>query len=216
MNESDQSMPAHGADRIPFGRGDVEVAGDETVYDGFFKVSKLTLRHRQFRGGWSGSFTREVFRRRDAVGVLLYDPQRDAVALVEQFRVGAYAHGAGPWLLEVVAGVVDPGESPAGVAVREAQEEAGCAVTALEPVAGFFPSPGGSDEYFHLFCGRCDLGGAGGVHGLAEEHEDIRVQVMDAAELEARLARGELRNALTLVAAHWFRQHRERLRAQWR
>lgn len=198
------------------GRADVEVDKEETPYAGFFKLSKFTLRHKLFRGGWSNKFTREVFCRRDAVGVLLYDPQRDEVALVEQFRIGAYAAGGEPWLLEVVAGVVDTDESPAEVAIREAQEEAGCAITALEPIAQYFPSPGGTDEYFHSFCGRCDLSNAGGVHGLPEENEDIRVQVLSADELLAKLARGELRNALTLIAALWFQQHRERLRAQWR
>ncbi|MET0379829.1 MAG: NUDIX domain-containing protein, partial [Spongiibacteraceae bacterium] len=126
-NDSHQPAP---------GRDDVEIVKDETVYQGFFKLSRFTLRHRLFRGGWSPIFTRELFRRRDAVGVLLYDPKLDCVALIEQFRIGAYLRpGTQPWLLEVVAGVIDTDESPGEVATREALEEANCTITALEPIA---------------------------------------------------------------------------------
>ncbi len=199
------------------GRDDVDIQREETVFDGFFRLTRFTLRHRLFAGGWSKVFTRELFRRRDAVGVLLYDPQRDAVALVEQFRVGVFARpDHSPWLLEIVAGVVDDGETPPAVALREAKEEANCEITALEPIAEYFSSPGGTDEYFHVFCGRCDLGGAGGVFGLPEEHEDIRVHVLAVDELFASLQRGEIRNGLTLVATMWLQVHRERLRTAWR
>jgi ADP-ribose pyrophosphatase len=197
-------------------RDDVEIVNDETVYQGFFRVSKFTLRHRLFRGGWSNLFTRELFRRRDAVGILLYDPQRDLVALIEQFRVGAYMRaGANPWLLEIVAGIIDTDETPQAVAMREAQEEANCVVTAIEPIAEYMSSPGGSDEYFYVYCGRSDLGNAGGVFGLPEENEDIRVKVLPVAEVLALLQRGELRNGLTLVAVQWLQQHHQRIRQAW-
>jgi ADP-ribose pyrophosphatase len=198
-------------------RGDVEILSEEAVYRGFFRMSRFTLRHRLFRGGWSRVFTRELFRRRDAVGVLLYDPQHDRIALVEQFRVGVYARaGENPWLLEIVAGVIDKdGEAPADVAIREAQEESGCEITALEPIAEYFSSPGGTDEYFFIYCGRCDLGAAGGVFGLPEENEDIRVHVLAVDEAFARLQRGEVRNGLTLVALQWLQLNRGRLRSQW-
>jgi ADP-ribose pyrophosphatase len=203
-------------DKQMLGRDDVEIVKEETVYEGFFKVSKFTLRHRLFRGGWSQVFTRELFRRRDAVGVLLYDPQRDLVALIEQFRVGAYVRpGASPWLLEIVAGIVDTDETPQAVAIREAQEEANCGVTALEPIAEYMSSPGGSDEYFYLFCGRCNLSKAGGVFGLPEENEDIRVKVLPVADALACLQRGELRNGLTLVAMQWLQHHHARIRQLW-
>lgn len=213
----EQGMLEHDPLAVRLGRDDVEIVREETAYKGFFKLSKFTLRHKLFGGGWSNIFTRELFRRRDAVGVLLYDPQRDEVALIEQFRVGAYVRpDQSGWLLEIVAGIVDTDETPQAVAIREAQEEANCVVTALEPIAEYISSPGGSDEYFYVFCGRCDLSEAGGVFGLPDENEDIRVRVLAAAELFARLARGELRNGLTLVAALWFQQHRDRLRTLWR
>jgi ADP-ribose pyrophosphatase len=198
-------------------RSDVEILDEQEVYRGFFRMSRFTLRHRLFGGGWSRVFTRELFRRRDAVGVLLYDPARDQVALVEQFRVGVHARdGERPWLLEIVAGVIDQdGEAPTEVAIREAREEADCAITALEPIAEYFSSPGGTDEYFFIYCGRCDLSAAGGVHGLPDENEDIRVHVIAVDDIFARLRRGEIRNGLTLVAVQWLQLNRERLRRQW-
>lgn len=199
------------------GRDDVDIQHEEAAYNGYFRLTRFTLRHRLFAGGWSKIFTRELFRRRDAVGVLLYDPQRDEVALVEQFRIGVFARpDTNPWQLEIVAGVIDSDEAPQEVARREAKEEANCNILALEPVAEYFSSPGGTDEYFHVFCGRCDLSGAGGVFGLPEEHEDIRVRVLTVDELFAALQRGEIRNGLTLIAVMWLQTHSERLRALWR
>lgn len=198
-----------------FTRDDVKIARDDLVYDGFFKLRKLALSHRRFDGSWSEEFTRELMVRREAVGVLLYDPQLDAVALIEQFRTGALEHGRSPWLLEIVAGLIDDGESPEEVARREAREEADVDIAAIEPVLSYFSSPGGTDEYFHLFCGRADLCTAGGVHGLPEEHEDIRVHVVAYEGVLRLLAAGELCNAQTIVAIQWLQLNRERLRRLW-
>ena len=205
-----------------FGADDVEVLDRERAYDGFFKLDRLRLRHRKFDGGWSVELPRELIVRRDAVGVLLYDPRLDAVALIEQFRtgvIGATPHADGsrksPWILELVAGLIDRDEAPAAVARREALEEAACEVLALEPVSAFFMSPGGTNEYVHLFCGRCDLREAGGVHGLAEEHEDIRVHVLGSEAAFALLRDGGIRNALTIIALQWLQMQRERLRREW-
>lgn len=195
---------------------DVEIVDDRLGYDGFYKIRRLRLRHRRFDGDWSPQLQRELIHRHAAVGVLLYDPRRDAVALVEQFRVGALAE-ENPWLLELVAGLIDDaGESPEAVGRREALEEAGCTVLDMVPVTSYYSSPGGSDEYFHLFCGRCDLGGAGGVHGLEEEGEDIRVHVIPVATAFEQLDAGRFRNAHTLIALQWLRGRHAELRAQWR
>lgn len=204
-----------------FTRDDVTIAEQKIVYDGFFKVQKMQLQHRLFprdgrTDGQSEVMTRELVVRKDAAGVLLYDPQLDAIALIEQFRIGALGQGKSPWLLEIVAGLIDTDESPAEVAQREALEEADCEVLALEPVLNYFSSPGGTNEFFYLFCGRADLRNAGGIHGLPEEHEDIRVHVVGFDVALQLLQRGELCNAQTIVALLWLQLNRERLRAQWR
>jgi ADP-ribose pyrophosphatase len=194
---------------------DVEIVEDRPLHDGFMKVRILRLRHRRFDGGWSPLLTRELVQRRAAVGVLLFDPRRDEVALIEQFRVGALRDDK-PWLLELVAGLLDvDGESPEAVARREAVEEANCTIDALEPIADYFSSPGASNEFIHLYCGRCDLSGAGGLFGLAEEGEDIRVSALPTARAFELLDGGHIRNAMTLIALHWLRYHRQRLRELW-
>jgi 8-oxo-dGTP pyrophosphatase MutT (NUDIX family) len=88
--------------------------------------------------------------------MLPYDPQRDEVVLIEQFRVGALGKTDNPWLIELVAGLIDKEEQPEEVAHREAQEEAGLVIGALWPMTKYFPSPGGSNEFVHLYLGRCE------------------------------------------------------------
>lgn len=208
---------------MKFDRKDVQLLAQKTVYKRFFEFREYQLRHRLFRGGWSETLTRELFVPDDAVGVLLYDPNRDAVALVEQVRVGvigsesAQQNGCSPWLLELVAGVIERDESPRQVAVREAMEEAGTALEAdqLEPIAEYFSSPGGSNEYMYLYAGRADLSDTEGLYGLPHEHEDIRVSVVSVEQLWALLEAGELKNAHLLIAVQWFRLHHPRLRQQW-
>ena len=155
----------------------VDIVKRETCFKGFYKLDRLVLRHELFAGGMSREISRELFVRHDAVCVLPYDPQRDEVVLIEQFRVGAIGKTTNPWLVELVAGLIDKDEQPEEVAHREAQEEAGLVFAALWPMTQYFPSPGGSNEFVHLFLGRCDSTGAGGLHGLLEEAEDIRVKV---------------------------------------
>ncbi|WP_237062903.1 NUDIX domain-containing protein [Microbulbifer zhoushanensis] len=204
-------------DLVPeFSTDAVEVVERETVFDGFFKMLRLRLRHRLFRGGWSEIFTRELFVRDNAVGVLLFDPRREQVGLIEQFRVGALERPYGPWCLEVVAGMVERGESLEEVARREVQEESGLEVGRLEPIHSYLPSPGGSSERLHLFCACVDLGGAGGIFGLPEEQEDIRLRVLPLDTLLAALAgdspdAGAVDNAATLICLQWLQLHRERL-----
>jgi ADP-ribose pyrophosphatase len=189
----------------------------ETVYRGFFRVDHFLLRHRLFAGGWSAELSREVFLRHDAAGILLYDPQRDEIVLIEQFRLAAHLAGFAAWQLEIVAGIIDSDESAAAVARREAEEEAGLAVIGeVVPIHRFMTSPGGSTETVDLFCGRVDAGAAGGIHGLADESEDIRAVVKSYAEAMGLLNAGKIENGYTLLALHWLAANREALRRQWR
>jgi ADP-ribose pyrophosphatase len=148
--------------------------------------------------------------------VLLYDRERDAVVLIEQFRPGAYAAGLEPWLIEVVAGIIDPGETPEAVVQREAVEEAGCTVTALHPIGSFLASPGACSETVAVFCGRADSRAAGGIHGLDHEHEDIRVLVLSRAEALDRVAAGAIANLHAVVALQWLALNYTMLRSIWK
>lgn len=188
---------------------DVEIVADEPCHQGFLSVHRLVLRHRLYRGDWSPVFTREVMRRRPGVGVLLYDPERDKVLMVEQFRAGCLDNDAGPWMIELVAGIIDDrdgfGESPGDVAIREAREEANASIDRLIPVCDYYNSPGGSNEKIHLFCARVDAGQAPGVYGLRHEHEDIRTIILDRREAEEAVRDGRINNAMSIIALQWLR-----------
>ncbi len=192
-----------------------ELSEETPVYQGFFNMFRLRLRHTLFRGGWSGELTRELFHRGTCVAVIPYDPSSDAVVLIEQFRVGALKYKSDPWLLEIVAGAVEEGESPQEVAHREALEEAGCKIKHLIRVGEFFTTPGGSSERITLFCGIVDASGLGGFHGLDEEDEDIRVDVMSFDEAWALFENGAIDSAIPIVALQWLAMNRERLRLEY-
>ena len=194
---------------------DVELIGREVVHDGYFRLDRYRLRHRQFAGGFGPGLTREILERGRVAAVLPVDPVRDRVVLIEQFRPGAWAAGREPWLLECVAGVMEPGETPEALARREALEEAGCVVTDLVPIATFLTSPGATTETVRLFCGRVDSEGVGGLHGLAEEGEDIRVAVMPVEDAVALLDEGRIVNAKTIIALQWIARHYPSLKTRW-
>lgn len=193
----------------------VEIVERVTCYQGFYRLDKVHLRHELFAGGLGREISRELFVRHDAVCVLPYDPQRDEVVLIEQFRVGALDKTQNPWLIELVAGLIDEDERPEEVAHREAEEEAGLRFSALWPMTRYFPSPGGSDEFVHLFLGRCDSEGAGGLHGLEEEGEDIRVKVWSFEDALQAVRDGRIGNAASIIAIQWLALNRDEVRGLW-
>lgn len=195
--------------------GDVEIIETQACFKGFYQLDRLLLRHRLFNGQMGPVISRELFVRHDAVCVLPYDPVRDEVVLIEQFRVGAIHKGDTPWLLELVAGLIDKDEQPAEVAKREAIEEANLELASLWPITRYFPSPGGSDEWVHLYLGRCDSSHAGGVHGLAEEGEDIRVHVLPLTQALALVESGLIGNAASIIALQWLALNKTKVCVQW-
>ncbi|WP_041795620.1 NUDIX domain-containing protein [Pararhodospirillum photometricum] len=193
----------------------VEIIARETAYKGYLQVDRIRLRHELFAGGQGPEVRREVIERGHAVAVLPYDPGTDTVVLLEQFRPGVWAAGETGWMLEIVAGIIEDGETAEAVARRESLEECGLAVEALEPVGRIFVSPGILTETVTIYCGRVDASQAGGIHGVAAEGEDIRVFALPATEALAWLQAGRFTNATALVAMQWLALHREALRARW-
>jgi nudix-type nucleoside diphosphatase (YffH/AdpP family) len=196
------------------GAGDVALAGRRQSHAGFFGLETLDLSHRRFDGTSSPRITREVFVSGDAVTVLPYDPVRDRVLLIEQFRAGPFGRGDPlPWQLEAIAGRIDPGETPEDAARREAVEEAGLVLGRLEPVAEYYPSPGAMTEYIYSFVALCDLpDGVAGVFGAVEEAEDIKGHLVSFEALMAVVAGGEVANAPMILTAFWLQRERARLR----
>ncbi len=189
-----------------------EILNKETVYNGFFRLEKYHLKHTLFKGGWIDEIKRELFRRGDCVAVLLYDPVRDEVVFIEQFRVGAILQDRVPWLIEIVAGAVEEGEQADDVAIREASEEADCKILELQLINKFFTTPGGASEWLSLYYGRVDATHVGGVHGLDEEGEDIRVFTVSFEQAWEMLQQGQIDSAIPIMALQWLYINRERLR----
>ncbi|MDP6189199.1 MAG: NUDIX domain-containing protein [Gammaproteobacteria bacterium] len=198
-----------------FGVDDVEILDRKDAYQGFYRLRKYRLRHRLFAGGWGRPIEREVVWRTPAVAVLLYDARADAVVLIEQFRVGAMQHPHGPWQVEMVAGLIDTDEGPEQVAVRECQEEAGVGIAPqqLHKVCEYLVSPGGSNESLTIYCAPVDASRVGGLHGLADEGEDIRVFSMLRKEVWQWLQEGRITNAATIIALQWLQINYVQLQA---
>lgn len=194
---------------------DFEIIKREVMYDGFFRMARYQLRYRLFAGGWSVPVVRELMERASAAGILLYDPILDSVVLIEQFRPGSLASPDSPWLIEIVAGVITPKENPGEVAKREAQEEAGCEVLDLYPICEYFVSPGGSNEYFWLFCGRIDASDSSGIHGLQDENEDIRTFTVSVDEALMMLQEGKIKTSPAIISIQWLQLNREWLKQLW-
>ncbi len=194
-----------------------EILDQSSGYRGFFRLEKYRLRHELFAGGWSPEMIRECLERGHAVAVLLYDPERDRLVLLEQFRVGALEFPGGPWLLEIVAGIIDhPGETTEDVARRETVEEAGCELLDLVPIRQYLVSPGGTSESITLFCGRVDTATiVSGVRGVATEHEDILVHVVSRTEALELLHSGRINSAAPIIALQWLELNRSKLLERW-
>lgn len=188
-----------------YGKQDVQVLEQEDAYKGFFRIVRSTLSHRTFAGGWTKPLRRETFVRGEAAGVILYDPERDNVVMIEQFRVGALLAGNEPWLFETVAGMVDPGETPEEAARRECLEETNCEVLAMHPICRYMQSPGGSSESHNLFCGIVDSTKANGTHGKPAEGEDIKVCVMPFDKAWEMLQQGEIFDSASIICLQWLK-----------
>ncbi|MBV9755483.1 MAG: NUDIX domain-containing protein [Alphaproteobacteria bacterium] len=198
-------------------RPDLRIESEETVWAGRFPLDRVRFRHRRFDGAWSGTRTWELWRRGRAGAVLPYDPVQDRVVLLEQYRLPAAAAGIDPVLVEIPAGLCDPGEDPVATLRREAAEEAGMTVLRLHRIGDYLLTPGGADEYVGLYAGEVRLPAAGvaAQGGLAAEHEDIRVRIWPAEEaIEAALA-GAMPNVVTAVALLWLAARRATLRELW-
>ena len=187
-----------------------EIINREVLYEGFFSMEKIRLKHTLYEGGWTQDLTRELFHRGECVAVLLYDPDMEEVVLIEQFRMGAIGNPERAWLLEIVAGAIEPGETAEAVAIREAAEEANCQVKQLTKINKFYTTPGGSAESITLFCGIVDATNIGGIHGLKDEDEDIRVSTVTFEQAYRMIETGEIESAIPIIAIQWLALNKEK------
>ncbi|MGV3344780.1 ADP-ribose diphosphatase [Enterobacteriaceae bacterium LUAb1] len=201
---------------ISFCKSDVEIIARETAYQGFFSLKRWHFRHRLFNGEMSAVIVREIFERGHAVVMLPYDAIRDEVVLIEQIRIAVFDSSETPWSLELVAGMIEPGESIDAVARREAKEEAGLSPGRVKPIISYFSSTGGSSEKLFVMAGEVDASQASGIYGLAEENEDILVHVVSREQAYRWVETGVIDNAATIIALQWLELHYKQLQSEWK
>lgn len=199
-----------------FKQSDVEIVAKTRTFNGFFKIDEYHFRHALFAGGQSDVIVREIFERGDAVAVLPYDPKLDAVLLIEQIRIGAFNDDKSPWLLEVIAGMTDGSKDYEAVVKKEAKEESGIALNNIEFMLSYLSSPGGTSERLYLYYGEADLSQAGGIYGVPEEGEDIRVHVISVEQAFQLLDEGEMDNAATVICLQWLKLNIDAIREKYR
>tara|TARA_R110002124_G_scaffold103539_1_gene252657 strand:+ start:2509 stop:3120 length:612 start_codon:yes stop_codon:yes gene_type:complete len=190
---------------------DIDIKRRDLIGQGWGKLERFTFRHRRFDDQWSEEVTRDLYTIGEVSMIIPYDPTLDAVLLVEQFRTCGLYWGEATWLFEAVAGIIDPGETPPEVAMREAMEEAACAIALPILIATVYSSPGGYGERTHMYAGRADLSAAGGIHGLAHEHEDIRAVAVPLDEAMVATADGRIRDAKTMLMIQWLAMNKSKL-----
>ena len=196
-------------------KDDVEIIEKKPIYRGHLTVDEFILQHKLFEGGQTNPISREVVSRANAVGVLPYDPIRDEVVVIRQFRVGVMAAQHNPWLVESVAGLVEENERPEEVARRETKEEAGCEITELHHICDFFSSPGMLSEVVTMYCGITDTTNAGGYHGLEQEDEDIETLVVPWSQLCNDIDAKKYFDPKIMLAVMWLTPRRTELRKRF-
>lgn len=192
-----------------------KIINKEILYSGFFRMEKYCLQHTLYGGGWSAEINRELFVRGSCVAVLLYDPERDKVVLIEQFRAGAILNPDRAWLVEIVAGAIEENETAKEVAYRESIEEAGCEIQELIVINEFYTTPGGASERITLFCGKIDSSKVGGIHGLDHEDEDIWVRTVNFDEAYRMVENNEIESAIPIIAIQWLALNKEKILQKW-
>ncbi|MDP8052238.1 ADP-ribose diphosphatase [Pasteurella atlantica] len=190
---------------LQFGQKDIEILREETVYKGHFELKKVFFRHKLYAGGMSGEVCRELLMKGAASVLIAYDPIKDNVVLIEQVRIGAYEPESkkSPWLLELIAGMIDTNESPEEVAIRESKEEAGLTVENIQHALTVWDSPGGMAEKLHIYLGLVDTTNVGGIYGLEEENEDILVHIVSREIAYQWIEEGKIDNVIAVLGLQW-------------
>jgi nudix-type nucleoside diphosphatase (YffH/AdpP family) len=211
-----QSVEEESAERKVGTVGEARLIESMPLFRGYAAIDDVWITHQRFNGDWTPPFRRSVVGWGDAVTVLPYDPARDLVLLIEQFRAGPFLRGdVNPWCNSVVAGRMDRLERPEDTARREAEEEAGVPLGRLEKVAGYYSSPGLSKEYITCFVGEADLQLAGGQFGERLEDEDIRATVVSLDEALSRLFDGKILVGHAYIAILALSHQREEIKRKW-
>lgn len=198
-----------------YSHNDVKILKKDVLHEGFCRIERYTLQNKMFDGSWTKPYTREFMAKPKAAVALPYDPVLDKVILIEQFRVGALFQKQSPWLLELVAGIMDKeGESFEDLIKRELWEEAGLEALELTHICDYLTSPGGTSEEVRLFYAKVDATRAPKYCGLKHENEDIKIHVVSSQEAFDLMHKGVIHNAAAIIALQWLSLRKSQLVCQ--
>ena len=181
-----------------------KIIDKKKIYDGFFKMHELTFSHQKHNGDWNYDVKREIFGGAHVSCVLPYDPIKKKILLLQQFRAGVLLRKQDPMMVEIVAGIIDKYEEPVDAAKRECLEETGCKINNLHNILSYYPAPGSSESFYHLFLGEIDSFSGEKIFGQENENEDILVKSYDIDEVRELLKKNKITNGLTIIALQWF------------
>ena len=181
-----------------------KIINKKNLYSGFFNLNKYQFIHQKHDGNWTDKVEREIFSGAHVSTLLPYDPIWKEIILIQQFRAGILSRYDENYLYEIVAGIIDKNEKPEETAKRECLEETGCKVYKIKPIQSYFPAPGSSESYYHLFLGEINSFNGEKIMGLESENENILVKVFKVNQVRKMLKEKVIKNGLTLVALQWF------------
>ena len=181
-----------------------KIISKKNLHSGFFEMNEFILKYKKYDGSWSKEIKRELFGGAQVSAVLPYDPKNKKIVLIQQFRPGTTSRSESNYLDEIVAGMIDPGESPEETAKRECFEETGCKVNKLTSIQGYFPAPGSSESFYNLFLGEVVAPDKEIIRGLENENEDILVKSYSFEQVKQKVQKKEILNGLALIALQWF------------
>ena len=181
-----------------------KIINKKNLYSGFFNLNKYEFVHKKHNGKWTDKVDREIFSGAHVSSLLPYDPIRKEIILIQQFRAGVLSRYNKDYLYEIVAGIIDEDENPEETATRECFEETGCKVKKILPIQTYFPAPGSSESYYHLYLGEIESFDGERIRGLESENEDILVKSYKITDVRNMLREKKIKNGLTLIALQWF------------
>lgn len=185
----------------------------EKFFDGYLQFYKYDFEIPSFSSAQQTLVmkNREVIHSRNSVLVLIYAAQHDCFILGKEFRPGVFCNEANqddPFILECVAGAIEPGTTPEETALRETYEETGLRITEAHLIATAYKSPGILTEKTYIYYAEFHGELKEGIYGLKEEHEEILTQWLPSTEVYALMDAMKIIDAATLIALHWFRAHK--------
>jgi len=188
---------------------EIKIKKHSEIYRGYNLYSKYNIEVPSFKTNqdYIALNNREILETTDAVHILIYSKAIDSFVFCQQFRCGAFLNNQNedPFLLECIAGAIDPGDTPVQSAIKEVKEEAGLTIDTLTMIIEGFSSPGVMTEKAYIFFATVVEKPTSIIGGLECESEEILTHVIDRKTTYQMMDQNQFKDCKTLLALYWFR-----------